>query len=754
MKSVCFTLLALLLFCAVSMSQNNPVPFLNQPLIPASIAPGGASFTLTVNGTGFVASSVVNWNGVPLSTTFVNSSQVAAAVPASDIAVASTATINVSSPAPGGGTSNVQYLPVAAPLASFALSQSTATVNLGGCDVPGFPGSAVADFNGDGKLDLVYGCFLSPNPGVIAISLGNGDGSFQPPQIYPGGVGTGIASGDYNGDGKLDFIAGGFLSPVFVENLYLGNGDGTFLSPVALNLNSTSVQIVAGDFNHDGKLDIASANSVLGGAVSAGVSISLGNGDGTFQGATTYDGSNSVESIISGDLDGDGNLDIVYSFPSQLSFLRGNGDGTFQLPAAVATAELNYLVAADLNGDGKLDLIGMLQGSGASTDVYVLLGNGDGTFQSPVVYGTIASPQSFAVGDFDSDGKLDVVMLVGDLTNPGAIYFLKGNGDGTLQNPSSIFTFTEVAFSLAVGDFTGEGKVDFASQITSSSESTSSIAILLQAAPVAAYTPSSLSFASENVGSTSAPQSVTLTNNGNVALTITGISTSGDFAETNNCGTSVSPGGSCQISVTFTPTATGNRTGVVSVADNAPGTPQTIALSGEGSSLGLQIPSGGTASATVAAGGTASYTLAIGGQGISGSAAVACTGAPSSTICSVNSSINVDGTTPSNFQVTVSTTARNSAVLQRDKLLWLGMSAGSMFAFVFALLSVPTVNKKGRKWAIRCVPLCLLSMVICSCGGGSSSSTSTGTPAGTYTLTINATMGSVTQSLPLTLIVQ
>ena len=133
--------------------------------------------------------------------------------------------------------------------------------------------------------------------------------------------------------------------------------------------------------------------------------------------------------------------------------------------------------------------------------------------------------------------------------------------------------------------------------------------------------PSSLTFSSQTVGTTSPAQTVTLTAGG-LAIQGLSIQKSGDFSETNNCGTSIHAAGTCQLQVTFTPTATGSRTGTITITDNAPNSPQTIALTGTGTmaSIGLGIASGGSASATVNAGTSATYSLSIGGQGMSGAA--------------------------------------------------------------------------------------------------------------------------------------
>ena len=130
------------------------VPFINQSLVPDTAAPGGAGFTLTVTGSGFVSDSMVSWNGSPRTTTFVSSSQLTASISASDIATAATASVTVVNPAAGGGSSNVVFFPVATPIASPALTGAAFRTGTGPSSV------ATGDFNGDGKLDLASNCFV------------------------------------------------------------------------------------------------------------------------------------------------------------------------------------------------------------------------------------------------------------------------------------------------------------------------------------------------------------------------------------------------------------------------------------------------------------------------------------------------------------------------------------------------------------------------------------------------------------------
>src|SRR5206468_3474447 len=174
----------------------NPVPLINQPLVPDAIAPGGAGFTLTVNGTGFVPGSVVNWNGSARTTTFVSNSQLTVSILVSDIAIASTASVTVVNPSPGGGTSNVEFFPITLASSSILLSTSDYATAAGSQDV------GVGDFNGDGKLDLAV---TDNSASAVSILLGNGDGTFQGHVDYATGGGPGwVVIGDFNRDGKLD----------------------------------------------------------------------------------------------------------------------------------------------------------------------------------------------------------------------------------------------------------------------------------------------------------------------------------------------------------------------------------------------------------------------------------------------------------------------------------------------------------------------------------------------------------------------
>ena len=163
-----------LIFAGTLALAQNPVPFVDQPLVPDAVAPGGSSFSLTVNGGNFVSGATVNWNGSALSTTFVANSQLTANVPAADITTGTTAFVTVTNPTPGGGASNVQFFSVSAPAPEPTFVEYAQAI-------PGQFGNLVAaDLNRDGKLDLI-GIGLNSIGDSISAMIGNGDGSFQPP---------------------------------------------------------------------------------------------------------------------------------------------------------------------------------------------------------------------------------------------------------------------------------------------------------------------------------------------------------------------------------------------------------------------------------------------------------------------------------------------------------------------------------------------------------------------------------------------
>lgn len=272
-----------------------------------------------------------------------------------------------------------------------------------------------------------------------------------------------------------------------------------------------------------------------------------------------------------------------------------------------------------------------------------------------------------------------------------------------------------------------------------------------------AASPSTLTFSNQAVGSTSTAQTVTLTAGG-LAIQGLGIQTTGDFAETNNCGASIAVLGTCSLQVTFTPTVSGSRTGTITITDNAPNSPQTISLSGTGtSSIGLAVASGSSSSATVSAGSSANYSLSLGGQGMSGTASLTCTGAPAGATCNVPASVAVSATSATTVSVTIATTARSATFFRVPNFLGLGPALWLCALTLAGLFIFLQHRGPANRWAQLAFLFVLAPLVlaVCSCAGGSGGGPNpSGTPAGTYRLTVTAQIGNTSQSTNLTLVVQ
>lgn len=904
---------------------------------------------------------------------------------------------------------------------------------------------AVADFNGDGNLDWVAG---SATQMFLTVVLGNGNGTFRAGVNYAVGQGPEVAAGDFNKDGKLDVVTVDY--PTAEVSVLLGNSNGTFQPAIKTPVPGAYYGIAVADLNGDGNPDVVTGDST--GSSPRNVNVLLGKGDGTFAAPVRYSTGGSGEGQIAlGDFNGDGKVDIavVNQADSTISLLLGNGDGTFQAakivtPALASNGFLGYLVAADFNGDGKLDLAVPDYGGSAAGKVAILLGNGDGAFQAPTFLTSGAGSSGLAAADVNKDGKLDLVVanqfgtvdvflgngngtfntpivlndlqsvggccnfnpipivvavadfnLDGNLdlfvganradngspgnfysnVNLGAQLFL-GNGDGTFTGPQDYLVGAQ-ANSLVVGDFNGDGAPDvaagdqgenfvsillnqtpppisvlpksltFANQLVGTSSATQAITITNNGAaattttiaasgdftetntcpvspatlavaancavnvafkptaigvrngtitvthklagspqsvplsgtgvaPIATLGGNSIGFGNQNVGTTSSAQMVSLSNTGtatltiasisiagadasdfaetntcggsvaagancsisvtfkptaagnrsasvkitdnaagspqNVALTGTGVTpavmlsatslnfggqvittasaaqnvtltnngtatlnissiaitgaNNGDFSETNTCGASVAAAANCTISVTFKPTATGNRAASVTITDDAAGSPQAVALTGTGTDFTLGAANGGSTSANVTAGQSATYNLQVSPvSGFNGTVSLSCSGAPSMANCTLSpASVTPNGTVASAFTATVTTTAPSMVVPRNLPHDWphlmtrLGLIPLMLFAV--ALLTIvlrfrDEAKLPGRRFALApALGLALMILVwVGGCGGGGGGQHNPGTPKGTSTLTVTGTSGGVSHTLNLTLTV-
>ena len=315
-------------------------------------------------------------------------------------------------------------------------------------------GVAVGDFNGDGKPDLVV-ANNGGNPNTLSILLGNGDGTFQArSDIAGGGSPLQVIVADFNRDGKLDLaVANSIYNTVTV---LLGKGDGTFQAPVAYATGTNAQWLVAADFNGDGKLDIATTN-YEGDYWGGSISILLGNGDGTFEGQIRYPVGVNPFGVMAADFNHDGKLDLAVVCNNGyygVWILLGNGDGSFQSPVYYPSGYNPRVgVVTDLNGDGNPDIA---IANCISNSVSILFGDGAGNFASQIVYPAGVCPATLAGGDFDGDGNFD---LIAPNSGSNNVSLLKGSVSGAFQTGNSFAVGSNPMF-VAVGDFNNDTALD------------------------------------------------------------------------------------------------------------------------------------------------------------------------------------------------------------------------------------------------------------------------------------------------------
>jgi uncharacterized repeat protein (TIGR01451 family) len=344
---------------------------------------------------------------------------------------------------------------------------------------------ATGDFNGDGRVDAAVG---NQAGHTVTILLGNGDGTFTAAGTYtPGGSGfddtSALAVGDFNGDGKLDLAV---LNTTSADVVILwGNGDGTFTVGPTLPVGGAPVAIAAADFSGDGRSDLAIANDN-----GKALDILLSGGNGTFATTSYSTGANYPLALAVGDFNGDGCPDVAVglfcgSNPEAVEVFLNNS-GVFTPAAVYSTGSVqtagNLLLAGDFNNDGKLDLAVM---DSVGSHVAILLGNGSGGFSAPTLCNTeVDASQGLAAGDFNADGKLDL-LVTGYLPNAaggntGGVELLAGDGAGDFTAAQFLATggANEPACPVAA-DLNGDGHTD----VVMTNASANNLCALLDSCP-------------------------------------------------------------------------------------------------------------------------------------------------------------------------------------------------------------------------------------------------------------------------------
>jgi hypothetical protein len=642
---------------------------------------------------------------------------------------------------------------------------------------------AFADFNQDGKQDAV-----GLNATGIVVYLGNGDGTFATAPVQTPAVGSSsyvfsnalIVTNTHNRNNSnpgVAFFASQYNASGAIENYGVitgdGKGDGSFglcdidiclpASPVYTTA-PTALLLSAGDFLNNGNTDIAFAAQfpdASPGTYDDSFFVFTGDGYGDLYPvslpqallpaqvtATTPNPSAQAADFANNDYP-----DLLVNpgaapstgaaTPGGLTLGLNNHNGTFtagqNLLPGVMVAQF---LAVDANGDKNLDIVytETVASGSAATSIKAILGDGAGNFGSPIALvpapNGVTGTLRFSFTDLDQDGNIDLVFS----GQSSGLYWASGNGKGTFSTPALITANDTLATfgTYPVPAFLGSSTTFAWGQ---------KAAYTIETGPQLSISPLSIDFGSQMVGSVSAPQSVSLTNVGTQMVTLSSVGGGAEFTATNGCGNSLAPGASCSVQISFAPTATGSQSGSLTLADNAPGSPQAVSLSGNGTNVTVAAATGSSLSSTITSGGTASYVLSVNPiGGFTGNLAATCIGAPQDYQCSASTANLTLSTAPVSVTFTVSpatAAAINSAPPQMADVLFL------------SCLLIGCFSRKITRRFVACALLVCVVGVVSGCGGaGTRRYEPVQTVATSYTLTAQFTTSTgqhISQPLTLTI---
>jgi len=688
---------------------------------------------------------------------------------------------------------------------------------------------ASGDMNGDGKPDMVFAWRDSTGLNAyISVALGNGDGTFQAQQDYAvpatvlgGAIGTanGLVLADLRGTGKPDVV---FLAGTGGLYVMLNNGDGTLAAPTLVDSQPSMSYLAAQSLRGNGKADIVvaqrcnSANNIIGNTF-----LYLGNGDGTFQAATQLSPGFGCPNVVAiADMNGDGKPDIVFAggdtdinaMSGYVAVFLGNGDGTFQtaktitVPAFVGSLPTGIAVAPLVANSSAAGVV--LGELGPFGDLFLLPGNGDGTFNTSNAFNVFAGINSreLEITDLTGLGLPDLLLTSGgaeangsqlsvqvfvalkpaptlavttttlqasastvtagqSLTFTATVAPQSGSGtptgtvsflDGTTMIGSGTLNGSGVATSSTSSLMTGSHSIKavYLGDTNFAASTSSAVSVQVNAAAAATTTTVTSSANPSTVG-----QSVTFT----AAVTSSGGTPSGtvNFLDGTTQIGSGALNGSAQATFMTSSLTAGSHSITASYVGNSSFAASTSAiLTQMVNAAGSFSFSASPSSQTVMPGQGTSYTLSVTpSNGFNQAVTVSCTGAPTNATCTPASpSVTLNGTSAGQDQINVTTSAGSMMSWSPTPGRW-GLAVGFALLPILCGLVIERFRRRPFSRSYRLALFASGFFIALTVAGCSSSSKVTGlatgaTPAGTYTLTLTGTSGNTTQSTTVSLTVQ